>query len=127
MLAGTTPVLVHNYGDDDYLYRGVPYGHPGYDAARQGTATPWGGHNDPALHNGGNTRSNFTSWTTDPEIAREISREGNGPGVVLRVRQADVGGQMVSSPDIYGESEVLLKGQVKGASVSLGGGGFPGC
>jgi hypothetical protein len=127
VIAGNTPVLVHNDGGDDYLYRGVPYGHPGYDEATRGIATPWGGHESPALHNGGNTRSGFTSWTTDPEIARGVSREGNGPGVVLRVPKASVAGQAVSSPDIYAESEILLKGKVTGAAVTVGNAGFPGC
>jgi hypothetical protein len=39
VIAGNTPVLVHNDGGDDYLYRGVPYGHPGYDEATRGIAT----------------------------------------------------------------------------------------
>lgn len=101
-----------------YLYRGVHYDHPAYDDALRGTARPWGGHSDPALHNGGQNRSEFTSWTTDEAIAREVASEGNGPGVVLRIANEDGPGYVrVPSPDVYGESEVLIQGTVSGADV----------
>ncbi|MER5391880.1 putative T7SS-secreted protein [Saccharopolyspora sp. NPDC002686] len=107
-----------------YLYRGVPYGHPGYDDALNGRAVPWGGHADPNLHNGGDTRSEFTSWTTDLDgVARDAADDGNGPGVVLRIPNADAPGYTrVESQDIYGESEVLVRGPVSGAEVSINGG-----
>ncbi|HWH01219.1 MAG TPA: polymorphic toxin-type HINT domain-containing protein [Pilimelia sp.] len=117
VLAGNTSVLVHNDGGEEYLYRGVPWGHPGLEEARRGVATPWGGHDDPDLHAGGNTRSNFTSWTTDPDIALDISREGGGPGVVLRVRKSEVASQIVKANYAYDESEVTLRGQVTGATT----------
>lgn len=63
------------------------------------------------LHNGGNNRSEFPSWTTDESIAREVTSEGNGPGIVLRIPNADGPGHVrVPSPDIHGESEVLIRG-----------------
>ncbi|GLL08360.1 type IV secretion protein Rhs [Dactylosporangium matsuzakiense] len=127
VMAGDTPVLVHNEDDSEYLYRGIPWGHEGYADATKGTAIPWGDHEDSALHNGGTTDSVFTSWTTDEQIATDISEEGNGPGIVLRVKRADVAGQITASPDIYGESEVLLKGDVRGANVSVAGAPFAGC
>ena len=104
--------------DEGSLFRGVPHGHPAYHDATSGVAQPWGGHVDPALHNGGNTRSEFTSWTTDESIAREVAAEGNGPGVVLRIPNADgINYSRVASPDIYGESEVLIHGTVRGAEI----------
>ncbi|WP_235883971.1 putative T7SS-secreted protein [Saccharopolyspora elongata] len=109
---------------EPYLYRGVPYGHPGYEDALNGRALPWGGHTDPGLHNGGDTRSEFTSWTTDLDgVARDAAGDGNGPGVVLRIPNADAPGYTrVESQDIYGESEVLIQGPVSGAEVSVNGG-----
>ncbi|MEU8410185.1 RHS repeat-associated core domain-containing protein [Micromonospora sp. NPDC048842] len=130
VVAGDTPVLVHNSGGDDWLYRGLASDHPGLDEARRGIATPWGGHNDPDRHAGGNTRSNFTSWTTDPDIALDISREGGGPGVVLRVPRSSVASQIVDGVNYpYDEGEVTLRGQVTGADVrsSVGGATFSGC
>ena len=100
------------------LFRGVPHGHPGYEDAGNGIARPWGGHADPALHNGGNTQSVFTSWTTDKSIAREVASEGNGPGIVLRIPNADGPGYTrVASPDVYDEAEVLIRGIVNDAEV----------
>jgi RHS repeat-associated protein len=130
VLAGNTPVLVHNNGGDDWLYRGLASDHPGLDEARRGIATPRGGHNDPDLHAGGNTRSNFTSWTTDFDTALDISREGFDPGVVLRVPRSAVASQIVDGVNYpYEEAEVTLRGQVTGAEArsSLGGATFSAC
>jgi hypothetical protein len=86
--------------------------------AVQGRAEPWGGHADPARHNGGNNQSEFTSWTRDPGIAYDCAMECNGPGVVLRIPDVDAPGfTRVPSPDIYDESEVLIRGPVSGADV----------
>jgi hypothetical protein len=103
---------------DGYLYRGVHEGHPGTANALEGRADPWGGHSDPALHNGGVNQSEFTSWTRDPGIAFDCATECNGPGVVLRIPDADGPGfTRVPSRDIYGESEVLIRRPVAGADV----------
>jgi len=105
-------------GDAGSLYRGLAADHPALEDAMNGIARPRGGHADPALHNGGNTVSEFTSWTTDESIARGIAAEANGPGTVLRIPNADGPGYVrVPSPDIYGESEVLIRGPVTGARV----------
>lgn len=130
VVAGASDALVHNdgascdMGDGGYLYRGVPEGHPGYEDAANGTARPRGGHSDPARHNGGNTQSVYTSWSTNlDEVALDAASEGNGPGIVLRIPNQDTLGYMrVDSPDIYGESEVLIEGVVTGALRSVGGG-----
>lgn len=115
--AGSIPAAGAEAGPGS-LFRGVHYGHPAYDDALEGTARPWGGHSDPARHNGGNNRSVFTSWTTDESIARDAASEGSGPGIVLRIPNADGPGFVrVPSPDVYGESEVLIQGAVQGAEI----------
>ncbi|BDO42095.1 hypothetical protein CELD12_15850 [Cellulomonas sp. NTE-D12] len=104
--------------EGSFLYRGLAADHPGLQDAAKGIAEPRGGHASPSLHNGGNTLSEFTSWTTDESIARDIASEGNGPGVVMRIANADDAGfSRVASPDVYNESEVLIKGRVTGADV----------
>lgn len=105
-------------GDTPYLYRGLAADHPALGDAANGIARPRGGHSNPELHNGGNTMSEFTSWTTEESIARDIAAEANGPGTVLRIPNADGPGYVrVPSPDVYGESEVLIRGPVTGAGV----------
>ncbi|MFF7646607.1 putative T7SS-secreted protein [Streptomyces canus] len=119
--------------EEPYLYRGVGYAHESgepawvkmYQDARRGVAEPLGGHSDPQLHAGGRTDSEFTSWTTYYEdMALEESYRGNGPGVVLRIPNADGVGYSrvpgVSFP--YDEGEVLIRGPVRGAEVSINGG-----
>ncbi|MFI7643439.1 polymorphic toxin-type HINT domain-containing protein [Nonomuraea sp. NPDC049400] len=125
VVAGDQAILVHNDGgDDDYLYRGIPEGHWFYKNALRGIAPPLGGHRDPARHNGGNTRSIFTSWTTDLDgVARDAADEMGPPGIVMRIRKSAVSpNRIFDSPDIYDESEVLIAGTQTGAEVSIGGG-----
>lgn len=126
VIAGATPVLVHNCGEEseEYIYRGVKYGHSKYQYALEGKAVPRGGDADAASHNGGNTDSEFTSWTEDYEgVALDAALEGNGPGVVLRFRRSDVQERLVEgTQDIYGESEILIEGEIGGAEVSINGG-----
>jgi hypothetical protein len=103
------------------VYRGVSSDHLGYEDALKGKANPIGGHSDPALHNEGNTNSEFTSWTTDKSEAYRratTSTEDNFQrthGVMLEDRVP--ASQLVKSPDNHGESEVLRKGPVSGATV----------
>ncbi|MFE1786741.1 RHS repeat-associated core domain-containing protein, partial [Streptomyces sp. NPDC059506] len=119
--------------EEPYLYRGVGYADQHspeewqrmYQNALQGWAEPLGGHSDPQLHAGGNTNSEFTSWTTDYEgMALEESYRGNGPGVVLRIPNGDGPGYSrvpgISYP--YDEGEVTIRGPVRGAEVSINGG-----
>jgi hypothetical protein len=56
--------------------------------------------------------SSFTPWTTNPAIAKMFAGDG---GVVLRIPRA--GQNVVTSPDFYNESEVLIQGSVRGAEV----------
>ncbi|MFD6343593.1 putative T7SS-secreted protein [Streptomyces roseolus] len=135
---GLAPDACENGGswdpeEEPYLYRGVGYAdsfspeawQKMYNDALNGIAEPLGGHSDPQLHAGGNTDSVFTSWTTYYEdMALEESYRGNGPGVVLRIPNADGVGYFrvpgVSFP--YDEGEVMIRGTVRGAEISIGGG-----
>ncbi len=100
------------------LYRGVFAGHPAFDLALQGIAMPWdpvNGHSDPIQHNKGgglNTKSIYTSWTTRPVVA---VRSAGRYGVVL-VKRFNAS-QLVASPDVHDEQEVLVPGIVTGAAV----------
>jgi hypothetical protein len=87
--------------------------HPAYQDALNGNATPRGGDASALEHNLGDTNSPFTSWTTDPEIAQDFA----GPdGVILRIANAAGPGYgPVASPDLFGESEVLIQGNVTDA------------
>jgi RHS repeat-associated protein len=95
------------------LFRGVGNDHPFFEDATNGTARPFGGHSDPLLHNQGNTFSEFTSWSTQRSVAVEAT---GGDGVVLQ--QMFRVSRLVRSPDLYGESEVLIRGVVTGAKVT---------
>jgi RHS repeat-associated protein len=133
VLAGANPVLVHNTcGEEgDYLYRGLPKGIPGehaaYQDALQGRAVPKGGHSDPALHAGGNTDSEFTSWTHDYEgVALDAAEEfGVEHGLVMRIPRAsipeDIDFQIHDTDrETYEEMEHSLLGTVEGAEISIG-------
>ena len=120
MLAGATPVLVHNCptgggGEPDYLYRGIWPEHPDYEAAKSGDAVPTGWGNPgpkltPEEHNGGvKGLSELVSWTTEKDLAFQRAKGG----VVLRVPVQQY--PTVASPDYFGESEVFIHGPVRGA------------
>ncbi len=96
------------------VYRGVARGHPGFENARRGIATPRGGHRNPYLHNKGDTMSEFTSWTTDRSVAERFAGKD---GVVLEMTVDK--SKLISSPNRYSESEVLIQGPVSGANVHI--------
>jgi RHS repeat-associated protein len=100
------------------IYRGVHAGHPAMADALAGRAVPGNvaGTVSAELHNATNSaevlaQSPFTSWTHDIAVAQ--ARAGTN-GVLLSVPAgAPPAGATWSwefSPDIYGESEVLLRG-----------------
>ena len=99
--------------DDVNLYRGVASDHPGYSDAVEGVARPRGGPASAAEHNLGDTRSEFTSWTIDPEVAKGMTYPAGG--VVMRIARSSVAGRLVQSPDLFDESETLIRGTVTGA------------
>jgi len=95
----------------------VTTGHEGYELATRGIAIPRGGHDDPDLHNGGDTESIYTSWTSREHVAERFAVQ-RGSGVVLdqwfprsRLRR--------SLHDVHDEGEVLVIGPVMGAGVRL--------
>jgi RHS repeat-associated protein len=96
------------------VYRGVSGQHPQFQNAIQGNASPWGGHSNPVLHNAGDNRSEFTSWTTDYGTAVDFALQDGAGGVVLR--QTVPQSTLIPSPDIFRESEVLRLGPIGGAT-----------
>jgi len=116
---GKYPYYSGNIYSDNLIdvYRGVSQYHPGLLDALQGIARPRGGLSSPARHNKGYTDSEFTSWTTNKKVAESYAII-NGPGGVLlhkRVKPID----LIESPNQFKESEVLIKGIVKNANVSV--------
>jgi RHS repeat-associated protein len=113
--AGTTDLAAAEEGTP--IFRGVAEGHNAYDDALQGVARPGDplGHSDRALHNRGFTyNSRLTSWSTDPEVAQQFAGKN---GVVLRTTIEELqsrGINVLQSPDLFGESEVLVEGIVRG-------------
>jgi hypothetical protein len=107
-----------------YLYRGIHAGHPAMEAAMAGRAVPGNirGVVTAAEHNVGavSAHSPFTSWTTDLSVARRYAGDN---GVILRVPAgAPPPGATWSwewSPDIFHESEVLLRGVRENCTVML--------
>jgi RHS repeat-associated protein len=109
------------------LYRGVNESHPGFSNAVDGVVAPRGGLATAAEHNAGNTASNFTSWTTNPDVAKNYALRPNGSGVTLEVTVPT--SSTVASPSllniqlrgtktVVNESEVLLRGRTTGAKVT---------
>ena len=103
------------------LYRGVASTHPGFDAALQGVAEPRGGNASLVEHVLGDTRSPFTSWTTDLEVAEKFATEGyTTSGVVLS--KSVPNSSIVPIPenlrDFMDESEMPVNGPVAGAQVT---------
>lgn len=85
-----------------------------YQNALEGIAEPRGGVASANRHAGGNTESPpFVSWTTDYEgVALAESQTRNGPGVVMRIPNADgISYQRVSGITYsYPEDEVTILG-----------------
>lgn len=94
--------------------------HVAFEDAQQGIARPGDplGHTDAAVHNMGfTTDSRFTSWTTDQSVAEGFAGKN---GVILHTTIEEMQGRgvnIVSSPDIYGESELLLEGTIGNLGV----------
>lgn len=114
------------------LYRGVNSSHAAFESAEQGLVRANGGLATPLEHNavpGATLRSPYTSWTTDPAVAENFALRPNGGGVVIRT-EVPVS-QTVPSPNlksvllsqngqIVSESEVLLRGTVRGTPKRVG-------
>jgi len=90
------------------LYRGVNESHPGFSNAVDGVAAPRGGLATAAEHNAGNTASNSTSWTTNPDVAKNYALRPNRSGVTLEVTVPT--SSTIASPSllIYNSEELKL-------------------
>ncbi|WP_312847245.1 RHS repeat-associated core domain-containing protein [Chitinophaga polysaccharea] len=112
------------------LYRGMNESHVGYKNELKGITKANGGAATPLEHNAVSTlNSSFTSWTTDYEVALNYALRPKGKGVVLKIKVPK--SITVESPNTkiiklkqaapeapaVSESEVLMKGTVKGAKV----------
>lgn len=95
------------------LFRGVHALHPDLPNAKFGIATPIGGHSDPKLHNLGNNKSIFTSWTTNIWLANSFACH-KGKGGVILTKQFHIS-RLVPSTDVFQQGEWLVPGIVKGA------------
>ena len=111
--------------ETNYLYRGVAAGHPALDAAKQGRVVPGnvGGAVSAEAHNLGGQAANspFTSWTRDPGIAATHAAKNGPGGVTLRVPEgtppSGASWSWEWSPDVWRESEVLMRGVRNGVEV----------
>ncbi|GGC87108.1 hypothetical protein GCM10011396_37990 [Undibacterium terreum] len=108
-----------------YLYRGVHAKHPALAAAKEGNVVPGkiDGVVTSAAHNEGghSAESALTSWTREPSIAEFHADKAGIGGVILRVPEgapsAGASWSWQISEDIWGESEVLMKGIRAGVEV----------
>lgn len=121
------------------IYRGVNGSHASFAAQSTGIVKPnnqwwqfWkGGGSTPFEHNavpGGTLNSPYTSWTTDVRVAENFAlRPGRTPGVLIEAQVPT--SRLVTSPNIknvsliqgggvVSESEVLIRGTVRGTSTS---------
>ncbi|MGN6105584.1 MAG: RHS repeat-associated core domain-containing protein [Kofleriaceae bacterium] len=121
------------------LYRGVNLNHAHYAESAIGIVRPnrrwwelWRPKSTPEIHNTGHLgtlNSPYTSWTTNPEVAKNyavrkaVGADDLADGVVITVQVPK--SRIVRSPDVHPvglvqagvfvpESEVLLKGVVRG-------------
>ncbi|MFD7788474.1 hypothetical protein ACFV4Q_36110 [Streptomyces nojiriensis] len=111
--------------DSGYLYRGIPKDHPKYEDALKGRAVPKGGHSDPGRHAGGNTDSEFTSWTHDYEdVALDAADELGPGGIVMRIPHSAIPKARDfqihdTDRETYEELEHALMGVIEGAEISI--------
>ncbi|MFF5755969.1 polymorphic toxin-type HINT domain-containing protein [Streptomyces longwoodensis] len=135
VLAGNTPVLVHNTGgplcdlNDGYLYRGLAKGHHEYAAATKGRAVPRGTNRSIDAHSGGNlTDTVYTSWSDDPEVAQfgaeNLGDDYVGEGVMLRVKVEGIDPARIiqihgSQYERFFEDEHLIMDEVLADDISF--------
>ena len=112
-----TTATTDDEDEDDLLYRGVTVGHPGYGDALLGTAQPRGGTSTSEEHNEGFTDSIYTSWSHSFSTASWYANRSGQGGVVLTSRIPR--SRQTPSPDRFNEGEVLVRGIVIGANVTL--------
>ena len=115
-----------------WLHRGMPITHTRAKEAAQGiikSLNPKDGHNDPAKHQDGDTRSVFSSTTTCWDVAVNYTTDmytGEKDGYILSVLSTNVLGMSklakiddkVRRGDIFNEAEYLIEGTVTGCVVT---------
>ena len=114
------------------VYRGVNSTSPAFAAAENGVVKSRGGilgHSDALTHNtgvNGTANSKMTSWTTNPEVAKNFALRTSGNGVVLS--QQVPASSLITSPNLktvnliqgggrVSESEVLLRGTQRNLNI----------
>jgi len=106
---------------DTLIYRGLSNDHHVYGEALEGEAWPGDvlGSDDAVIHNSGATEmTRLTSWSTDRSVAvRFATKGGRTSGVILKTRLAEWADRVVVSPDSFDESEVLIRGVMRGLDV----------
>lgn len=97
------------------LYRGLSGDHPQLKTYLEtGEVVPRGGSASVYEHVMGNTQSNYTSWSTNIEVAKEFA----GPnGTILTVNTADIPNTIIPTYEWspFDEFEILIEGIIKGA------------
>jgi len=110
------------------LHRGINESHPGFNSGSKGIAKARGGNQTPLQHNKtGTTKSKWSSWTFNYDVAKNYAQRPGGSGVVLT---KDIPASKITiSPDLkpvnlkgigktVSEAEMLVKGTVKNANVT---------
>jgi hypothetical protein len=103
------------------LFRGVASDSPAFANALNGIANPRGGTATMLEHSLGNTASNFTSWTSDYDVAlKYATNQGTASGVVLTLTFAPGAAIPIAASveAIMGESEFLVAGPISGATMT---------
>ena len=99
------------------LYRGVSENHAKFKDALKGIVRPRGGDRTRSQHNMGDTRSIYTSWSTERWVAEDRALENAKRGVVLEKKFKI--SELETSPDFSAESEKLVVGDVSDAKVFI--------
>ena len=104
--------------EETIVFRGLNSSHPQLQTFQEtGIVEPWGGEATLYEHvNLGDTCSNFTSWTTDLEVAKLFAGED---GTILSVDLNEIGNNWYRSYEWswYAESEITIEGSVLSAKV----------
>ena len=94
------------------------------ERAKTGTIIPFPGDATIIQHRDGNTRSGRSSWTIDPNCGLNYAKFGGEPDIpgfgylfIKAFNPNSVNYTDMSYNDIYGDSEVLIKGVVEGCLV----------
>ena len=103
----------------EYNYRGIHRNHPEWENALKGRVVPGNANSKLSAeeHNLGGFSANspYTSWTDDPNIARNFSGKD---GVIMRVKTGAPSSTDTwswhASFDEYFEREILMKGSRSG-------------